>query len=270
MAETFALPDGGSLAYDVHDYTDPWRTPDTVVLLHGFSKNRKFWFEWLPGLARRYRVIAVDQRGHGDSSPPPRDFRMALAPFVADLAAFFEGLGLFGAHVVAAEFSSKIGIELAIEHPALVRSLVLPGLIVGGSPVDTLPWAKLAEEQGAAAWARATVAMRLPADADPAMRDWYVAEQSRMQGWFLGALFRATPHMDLTGRLPLVPAPTLILAGAQSRQADPETTRRAAAAIPDCRLVEFPGMPFNVMSACPADCVRETLAFLEEVDGRRP
>ena len=260
--EYATLPDGAKLAYDLYDFTDPWRKPDTLVLVHGFSKNRKFWFEWIPQLARRYRVVTVDQRGHGDSESLPRDFKVTLAPFAEDLAHFLDAVGLATAHIVTAEFSSKIGIELAVLHPERVKTLTLPGLIIGGTEAS-LAWADLAEREGSAEWARQTVGARLPADADPAMREWYMAEQSRVPGWFLATLFRTTPYLDSTDRLPHIKAPTLILAGAEAKQADPERTRAAARAIPDCKLVEFPGMPLNVMSACPVDCVRETLAFLD-------
>ena len=39
--EKVALPGGVTLAYDVFDFTDPWRKPEPLVFVHGFSKNRK-------------------------------------------------------------------------------------------------------------------------------------------------------------------------------------------------------------------------------------
>lgn len=67
---TVTPDDGTRLSYDVDDFTDPWRAAEPVVLVHGFGKNRKFWYPWVPALASHYRVIRVDLRGHGESSLP--------------------------------------------------------------------------------------------------------------------------------------------------------------------------------------------------------
>ena len=65
---TVTLRDGTRMVYDEHDFTDPWRDSEPVVLVHGFSKNRRFWYPWVPALARRYRVIHPDLQGHGESA----------------------------------------------------------------------------------------------------------------------------------------------------------------------------------------------------------
>lgn len=81
------LPDGARVAFDEHNFTAPWTSPSVVVLVHGFNKNRKFWWEWIPALAQRHRVICLDQRGHDDSSLPGPDFTMGLEQFSDDLVA---------------------------------------------------------------------------------------------------------------------------------------------------------------------------------------
>ena len=133
-----------------------------------------------------------------------------------------------------------------------------------------MEWVRLVEEEGAEAWARATNQYRLPADADPAMREWYVTQQARMPGWFLAALFRFNADLDLTGQLPLIGAPTLVIAGSDARQGTIESARLGAGLIPRCRLAVLEGMPFNVMSASPERCVAETLHFLDDVRAGRP
>lgn len=261
------LRDGAELAYDVFDFSDPWTEAEPLILVHGFSKNRLFWFDWIPALSRRYRVICVDQRGHGDSSVPSRDFDMALRPFADDMAAFLDALGLRSAHFVMAEFTSAVAIEFAIAYPERIRSLTLPGLLTNSreSTIDHSEWARLAEEEGAPAWARATNHNRLPTDADPALRDWYIAQQGRMPGWFLGKLFRFNANMDLTDRLSLIPVPTLLLVGTNAKQSTMASAERAAELIPHNRLVPLAGMPFNVMSSAPEACAAATLGFIDDV-----
>jgi pimeloyl-ACP methyl ester carboxylesterase len=267
------LPDGAKIAYDEYDFTAPWEPAEPIILVHGFSKNRRFWYSWIPELAAHYRVIRIDLRGHGDSSPIAREsFQMGLRPFSQDLAHVLDGLGLKSAHFVMAEFSSAVAIDFANGFGDRIRSLTLPGFghNYTAATYDSAEWARLASQEGAEAWARATNKYRLPADADPKLREWYIREQSRMPGWFLAALFSWAPGLDLTNQLAGIKVPTLILAGSAAAQGTIGQTRLAADAIPKCRLVVLDGMPFNVMTAAPEQCVAATLQFLNDVRRRAP
>ncbi len=259
------LPDGARIAYDLFDFTDPWKPAPTVVLVHGFTKNRKFWYEWIPGLARKFRVICVDQRGHGDSDPIEPGFKMGLEPFAQDLAAFIDKLGIRPAFLVMAEFTSAVAIELATRFPEHVAGLILPGFWSNAksSPVNRTEWIRLVEEEGAEAMVRATNNLRLPADTDPAQREWYIQQQLRVPGWFYSALFRFNHDLDLTPRLPAIQASTLLIVGSRGQQGSLDGAKQASELIPHCRLAIMEGMPFNVMSACADACVSETLQFLD-------
>ena len=50
------------------------RTVETLVLIHGWSCNRTVWARVIPNLRDRYRVIAVDLPGHGESPAPTDGF----------------------------------------------------------------------------------------------------------------------------------------------------------------------------------------------------
>jgi len=67
MNGTLTTADGLKLAYYVDDFTDPWRKPDTLLLLHAAMGNSQRWFQWVPRLARQYRVVRFDLRGHGNT-----------------------------------------------------------------------------------------------------------------------------------------------------------------------------------------------------------
>ena len=79
------LPGDLAMYYEDDDYTDPWRTPETIVLHHGNAKSSRLWYAWVPFLARQYRVIRVDARGFGRSSVPPPDYGWSLSGFGTDL-----------------------------------------------------------------------------------------------------------------------------------------------------------------------------------------
>lgn len=74
-----------------------WNSEQTekgsVVLLHGITSSAQSWIRVGPALAGRYRVYALDQRGHGDSVKPEQG-TYSLKHTADDAAAFIEALGL--------------------------------------------------------------------------------------------------------------------------------------------------------------------------------
>ena len=51
------------LYYDIDDYTDPWKNAPHILLQHGYGRSSKFWYRWVPYLARFYKVVRPDLRG---------------------------------------------------------------------------------------------------------------------------------------------------------------------------------------------------------------
>ena len=56
--------------YELDDFTDPWKPAETIVIQHGLGRSSRFWYHWVPLLARHYRVIRRDMRGHGSDLYP--------------------------------------------------------------------------------------------------------------------------------------------------------------------------------------------------------
>ena len=123
--------DGYQLAY--FDEGDPAGEP--VLLIHGFASTA--CVNWVyPGWLRTlgdagYRVIAIDNRGHGASDRPhdPEAYYPSL--MAGDAAALLTHLGIDQAHIMGYSMGARISAFLAIEHPDRVRSLVLGGLGIG-------------------------------------------------------------------------------------------------------------------------------------------
>jgi 3-oxoadipate enol-lactonase len=84
--ERFAASDGIRLAYHIDDFTDPWTAPATLLLLHAAMGSAKRYHAWVPMLARHYRVVRMDLRGHGNSEVPPADRPLTLDRLVEDVA----------------------------------------------------------------------------------------------------------------------------------------------------------------------------------------
>jgi pimeloyl-ACP methyl ester carboxylesterase len=95
-----------------------------VVLLHGVTGHARSWDGEGAALADRYRVLALDQRGHGDSDPPP-DADYTMASLSADLAAFVDALGLPTFAIVALSLGGRVAMHYAGTHPDRVTRLVV-------------------------------------------------------------------------------------------------------------------------------------------------
>ncbi len=82
------IADDVTLAYDERGDQDA----QPLVLIHGVSMSRRYFHRQLEPLSERYRVIAVDLRGHGDSSDAPAGH--TIPHYARDLERFMAALGL--------------------------------------------------------------------------------------------------------------------------------------------------------------------------------
>ena len=118
--------DNGEIAFFDEGEGEP------IVLVHGFASNKEVnWVApgWVTTLTRAgRRVIALDNRGHGQSSKlyDPRDYSTSL--MAGDVRALLAHLGLPRADVLGYSMGARITAFLAIEHPEMVRSAILGGL----------------------------------------------------------------------------------------------------------------------------------------------
>jgi len=103
---------------------------DTIVFCHGLGGNHAIWYQQVAEFARRYRVIAWDQRGFGRSTANAAE-ALKPATAVADLAALLDHLQVDRAHVVGQSMGGWTALGFALEHPPQVRSLVLADTIAG-------------------------------------------------------------------------------------------------------------------------------------------
>jgi pimeloyl-ACP methyl ester carboxylesterase len=108
---------------------------DPILLIHGFASSLQV--NWVvPGWAKvltdaGYRVIALDNRGHGQStkSYDPGDY--TPEKMAGDAAALLNYLGIESAHVMGYSMGARISAFLALAEPQLVATLVFGGLGIG-------------------------------------------------------------------------------------------------------------------------------------------
>ena len=96
-----------------------------VVFVHGAISDHRAWEPQRETIAKRYRLIALDQRYFGVATWHDNGTQYSRATHVADLAAFVRQLNLAPVHLVGHSYGSDIALRVAVEHPELVRSLFL-------------------------------------------------------------------------------------------------------------------------------------------------
>lgn len=107
---------------------------EPLVLLHGWPQT---WFEWrhlIPELARRYRVIAPDLRGLGDSSRPAEGYDKRT--MAADIHGLLGSLGVERCCLVGHDWGGPVAFALAAHYPGLVRRLAILDVVIPGDGGD--------------------------------------------------------------------------------------------------------------------------------------
>jgi pimeloyl-ACP methyl ester carboxylesterase len=94
-----------------------------IVLLHGLSSSAQTWNLVAPLLTPEFRVLAIDERGHGQSDRP--DLGYDLATFVSDVEGITGALGLERFALVGQSWGGHVALEYAVRHPDVVSHLVL-------------------------------------------------------------------------------------------------------------------------------------------------
>ena len=115
---------GMQIHYELDDFTDPWEQSDTILIQHGYGRSGKFWYHWAPPLARDYRVLRVDMRGHGQSVDPADDHPWSVDELLSDIRGVIEALGLGSVHYVGESVGGILGIALAARWPELLKTVI--------------------------------------------------------------------------------------------------------------------------------------------------
>jgi pimeloyl-ACP methyl ester carboxylesterase len=98
---------------------------EPIVFVHGTFGDLNVFRTQAQTFSTRFRVISYSRRYHPPNAPPRAQDVYALRAHVADLGALVKELKATPAHLVASSYGAYIALALAVDHPELVRSLVL-------------------------------------------------------------------------------------------------------------------------------------------------
>ena len=238
-----------------------------MVLVHGVTDNCRLWDGFARTFRRQYRVLAIDQRGHGDSEWSA-DKAYKSTDLASDLSAFFAELGLRDAVLIGLSWGGLVGMIHAAEFPETVHRLVVVDIGCAFDESETdVPERPLefSDDEALEAYERSSNPFPSLWSLRPRMRA-SVRKQNgglvrKHDPFFAGRWpFRAMSYWDYAGR---IACPTLLLRGTESFVLSAEMAEKTAGAVPNCRLVEVPDaahlIPLDNLPAFEAE-VREFLA----------
>ena len=241
-----------------------------VVLIHGIGLHRGIWRDYIPVLADKYRVLAYDFLGHGESIPAPEP--LSLTGLAVQLDTLMTELGL--EHGVVAGFSmgGMINRRFAMDFPLRTR-----GLVVLNSPHQRSPEAQELVEQRvrdtAAGGPGATLQAALDRwftpdymDSDPdvvaEVSQWVLANDP---GVFTQArMLLATGVLELIRPEPPINCPTLVMTCEHDSGSTPDMAHAIAADIKGAETVIVPGLQHLGMMEQPKLFLDPLLAFLQK------
>lgn len=260
--------DGVLVGYDV------WGRADgpPLLLVQGLGTDSRGWGLQRRSFGRRYRCVAVDNRGVGASTNAPHPF--SLEQMARDAVSVLDAEGIDTAHVMGASMGGAISQILGVRHAERVRSLVL-----ACTACRHHPWRRelLAE------WADRVRGEGMSAMSGDGMR-WLVGPRfhRRFGVWinlFGRMVMQGDPEHfaaqvdailalddDLRFELRDVAAPTLVITGSQDMLTPLGDAEELAEMIPGARLRELRGAAHALMVEQPNAFNRAVLEFLHEVD----
>lgn len=264
---TYLASDGAKLAYVVDDFTDPWRDAPTVVLIHAAMGSLNRYHGWVPHLARAYRVVRIDVRGHG-ASEPGEIARIDHERLARDVVELLDHLGVDRAHVAGASSGAMTAAQTALRFPERVKSLGLysftPGLRM--QQVTQGQWAEQIRAVGVKDFLRRTIEERIDtATAPPGLVEWLLQDGAgtRVDLMLHFPVMLARDRFD--DQLPRIRCPALMVASDGDPRYDVAEYRQVCAAIPGCRLIVYPGLRHNIASQAPDRCAQDLRVFLDSL-----
>lgn len=261
--------DAGGLK--VHYRFDGPEDAPLVTFSHSLAAHLEMWRGQVEALARNYRLLRYDVRGHGGTDAPDGPY-YTLEQLSTDIAALLDALRIERTHFVGLSMGGMIGQLLALREPERLASLVLADTLAVYRPEARAMWQE-----------RIDVASGLDGMeplVEPTLTRWFTAPFKAGRPDVLdevAAMIRATPPrgfigccralmgLDLIERLPEIRLPVLVMVGREDPTTPVAGAEAIAAAIPGARLIVIEDAAHISNLEQPATFNRALLSFLDEV-----
>jgi esterase len=253
------------------------RNAPPVIMLHGVTGHARTWDDESAALAGRHRVLALDQRGHGDSDPPP-DADYSIPSLVGDLTAFVDALALQTCAIVALSLGGRVAIQYAGTHRERVTRLVVVdigpdiapegfarvGRLMAGAPerFNTLEDVIAFQRANNPRYTEALLRARVEHGVRPLPGGGFTWKYDRGLRETVRA-GRFSAPIDLWPAWTALACPTLLVRGAESDILTADIAKKMIEAQPKARLAEVAGAGHTVPGDQPEAFVMLLREFLD-------
>ena len=204
-----------------------------LVLLHANPFDHTMWLYQIAHFSRRYRVVAIDLRGYGRSDKPERPF--AFSDMANDVVGVVRDLRFDRIALAGVSIGATLALSIALDHPDLVRAVVLVGGESGNPPVFAMLAADYAAKpirEQRADHVRMIVGDDFARSAMGCyLLDAFDEATPGLSGKSISEIFRARTAVNLKDRLAGMSVPTLVINGATDVSLD--SGRATASLIPN-------------------------------------
>ena len=263
------------LRFHYRDWPSTREGAPTLVLLHGYTGHARSWNAFAEEMTDRYRVIALDQRGHGESGWAPAD-AYGIEDMADDLTAFVKALGLNDFTLLGLSMGGMVTIEYSGRRPPELAAAVIvdigPELIRTGSQrIAASSQASDIFPSKEAAFAAARAINSLPPVDHHRHRSDYSLMRLEDGTWTyrfdraLRSVSTLRPRDAATGwqSCANITVPTLLIRGALSDLLSPEVAARMIETIPDAKFAEVANAGHPVPLDAPDAFLAAARAFLK-------
>lgn len=232
-----------------------------ILLVHGFASTAHVnWVfpGWIKTLGSAgYRVLALDNRGHGQSDKPHDPAAYSPEKMAGDAEALLGELGIGSAHVMGYSMGARISAFLAMARPDLVKSVIFGGLGMG--MVDGVgDWDPIAD---------ALLAPSIDDVTHPRGRMFRAfADQTKSDRQALAACIRTSRTLVSEADLAKLAMPALVTVGTKDDIAG--SAQELAALMPKARAIDIPNRD-HMLAVGDKVFKAAALEFLADVDGGR-
>jgi len=230
----FAKRPDATLHFEVHG------DGPAITFAHGAGGNTLIWWQQVPFFARSRRVITFDHRGFGRSTCAPGDFQARA--FAGDLRAILDAARVERTALVCQSMGGWTGLRAALEFPERISCLVLSGTPGGVfTPKVLEAFARVGRiAAGEGIRGAPALAPDFPAR-EPELALLYDQISGLNPGLPPAGLATLAQARVEPAELAGYAVPTLMVSGEHDQLFPPDVLKEAAAQIPGCRLVSFPG-----------------------------
>ena len=246
-------------------YIEEGDSKNTIVLLHGLGGMAERWFPVVPFLSKKYRVIAVDLIGYGQSDKPQVDYTPEF--FRDSILGLLETLSLEKVFMIGTSLGGEIVAECAATQNSAIKKIVMvapAGIMKKSTPVlDAYTMAALYPNHESVKTAYQMMMGEKKEISSQSVEN-FISNMTRPNSKmaFLSTLLGMKNSPVITEKLKLIKIPALLIWGDADKMIPIEYSKEFASSIPDCNFVVMNGCGHTPYEEKPNEFSKIVLDFL--------